>query len=108
MDNQDEDIITYYCNDIDDLLNWIKYCIKQYKLNQTTIKHIFKIDIRLIGDLNKFKNKLSDLLDIRKELFVDSNISKFIEKEDDEIPFNLKLKFKLIGSTLEILSVVYY
>ena len=108
MDNQDEDIITYYCNDIDDLLNWIKYSIKQYKLNQTTIKHIFKIDIRLIGDLNKFKNKLPDLLDIRKELFVDNNICKFIEKNDDEIPFNLKLTFKLINSIVEIFSVVYF
>lgn len=108
MNNQDEEIITYYCTDKDDLLNWIKRSIKEYKLYQTTIKHIYKIDIRLISDLIEFKSKLPDFLDIRKELFVDSNICKFIEKEDDETPFNLKLKFKLVNSTLEILSVVYY
>lgn len=71
MSESEENNITCRCDDMSDVLNWIRLAIDEYqKTNEEKIYFIY-IPAVLVGDLIAFKRSIPELVDVFEENIID-------------------------------------
>lgn len=76
MSESEENNITCRCDDMSDVLNWIRLAIDEYqKTNEEKIYFIY-IPAVLIGDLIAFKRSIPELVDVFEENIIDYEYDK--------------------------------